>query len=251
MKRVVLVRPLGPRNVGSVLRLATNFGPCEIVLVAPARPSLLIHPDFRQMSHGVENAAERIRVVGTLAEALSDASASYGFTVRVREHRALFDWRDVRERVAERAADEEERVALVFGSEANGLTSDEVEPIETLVRLPSADEHNSLNVAMTVAVVLSTLFFAGAPSAAARSTSPVRLKDRAFLVAHLKDVLGPLTTSEPARRDLVASIERVFSHAPLETRDARAWHLLARALGSRRTPADYGLASAPWEEPAR
>ena len=249
MKRVVLVRPLGPRNVGSVLRLVTNFGPAELVLVAPPKRSLLVHPDFEQMAHGVPDVSQRIRVVERLSDALADATASFGFTVRPRGHRPLGDWRDVRERIVARAQDADELVALVFGSEGNGLTTEETEPIEELVRMPSADEHNSLNLAMTVGIVLSTIFFSDAPSAALRSSSPVRRADRAFLVATLKEALGALTKTEPARRDLVDSIERVFSQAPLETRDARAWHLLARAVGADRTPADYGIGDKAWEEP--
>jgi hypothetical protein len=47
------------------------------------------------------------------------------------------------------------------------------------------------------------------------------------------------------------SIRRVFGRAPLETRDARAWHLLARALGNEKTPGDYGLEMRAGEEAQR
>ena len=239
MTRIVLVRPQGPRNVGSVLRLVTNFGPAELVLVAPPKPSLLIHPDFEQMSHGVEDVASKIRVVDSVEEALEDVARSYGFTARRRDHRELHDWRDLRPEIARTAASEP--VALVFGSEENGLTVRETEPLQELVRMPTTNEHTSLNLAMSVGIVLSTLFFDGAPSAATQSSSPVFGRDRRFLVEHLKATLANLTTTAPARRDLVASIERVFARAPLETRDVRAWHLLARAVGSDKTPADFGL----------
>ena len=59
MKRVVLCRPAGPRNVGMILRIVENFGPCELVLVNPVRPALLVHPEFEQMSHGVEDALRK------------------------------------------------------------------------------------------------------------------------------------------------------------------------------------------------
>ena len=71
MKRVVLVGTAGPRNAGMVLRAVANFGPAELVFVAPARPSLLVHPEFDQMSHGVENVREWVRVVDGLEEALA------------------------------------------------------------------------------------------------------------------------------------------------------------------------------------
>ena len=72
VKRVVLVRPQGPRNVGSVLRLVANFGAAELWLVGPVRPSLLVHPDFEQMAHGVEDVAARVVVVPSLERALAD-----------------------------------------------------------------------------------------------------------------------------------------------------------------------------------
>ena len=230
MYRVVLVRPQGPRNVGSTLRLVANFGPAELVLVAPTRPSLLLHPDFEQMSHGVEDVAAKIAVVRTLGEALADCTFAFGFTARGRDHRALCDWRDARDDLIARARASEERVALVFGSEENGLTGAEVAPLQELVRFPTSDQHTSLNLSMSVGLVLSAIFFAEAPSARSETSSPIDGAARALLIERMKEVLGRQGTSAPARRDIVSSIERVFSVAPLETRDARAWHLLVRAL---------------------
>ncbi len=241
MKRIVLVRTQGPRNVGSVLRIVANFGPAELVLVRPEKRSILVHPDFTQMSHGVEDVAAKVRVCDSLAEALADCTASFGFTARARDHRHLTDWREARGNVIERCADEDETVALVFGSEENGLTGEETDPLHELVRMPTTDEHTSINLAMTVGIVLSTIFFADAPSARTEGSTPLPGGQREFLVEHLKHALGELTTTGPAKRDLMASIERVFSRAPLETRDARAWHLLARATGSEVEPADLGL----------
>ncbi len=241
MKRIVLVRPSGPRNVGSVLRVLANFGPAELYLVAPQRPSLLVHPDFEQMAHGVEDLEQKLRVVDTLGEALADVTTSYGFTARGRDHRRLVDWRAARGDVIARAARPDEVVALVFGSEVNGLSKEETDPLHELVRIPTSDEHTSLNLAMAVGVVLSTLFLEDAPSAHLDASTPLPGSDRVYLIERLKDVLGAQTRTPNARRDLVASIGRVFARAPLETRDARAWHLLVRALGGEASPRDYGL----------
>lgn len=241
MKRIVLVRPQGPRNVGSILRVVDNFGPAEIVLVKPDKPSLLIHPDFEQMSHGVERIVEKIRVVDDLHEALADCTGSYGFTARARDHRALRDWRDVTGELVTRTSSSEP-VALVFGSEENGLTGAETAPLQELVRMPTSNEHGSINLAMTVGIVMSTLFFADAPSAETEGSKPISGAARRFLVERLKEVFGQRALSAPARRDIVAATERTFSLAPLETRDARSWHLLARALGGKKkAPQDYGL----------
>jgi TrmH family RNA methyltransferase len=243
MKRIVLVRTAGPRNAGSVLRAAANFGPCELVLVHPEKPSILVHPDFEQMSHGVEAATERVRVVPTLAEALSDCTYSVGFTARSRDHRELHDWRSVREALTARTADPGQRVALVFGNEETGLSAEETAPLAELVRIPTSDEHGSLNLAMAAGLVLATLFLDRPELESVRHQNAVPLPgaDRRFLIERLKEALGPIPWTPSARRDVLASIERVFGRAPLETRDARAWHLLARALGNEKTPGDYGV----------
>ncbi len=41
------------------------------------------------------------------------------------------------------------------------------------------------------------------------------------------------------------SIERIFSRADLLSSDARAWHMMMRALGSTKTPPDFGLNPSP------
>src|SRR5262245_22650036 len=122
MKRAVLVRTAGPRNAGMALRACENFG-AELWLVAPARPALLLHPDFELASHGVDDAQKRVRVVATLEEALADTTASVGFTARARGDRSRRDWREAQTEVLEWTRDPDQVVALVFGSEVNGLTS--------------------------------------------------------------------------------------------------------------------------------
>jgi tRNA (cytidine32/uridine32-2'-O)-methyltransferase len=94
VKRIVLVRTLGPRNVGSVMRACANFGVDDLVLVAPQRGSMLVHPEFEQMAHGVQDLRQKIRVLDSLEQALADTTRSLGFTARARGQRKRKDWRD-------------------------------------------------------------------------------------------------------------------------------------------------------------
>ncbi len=243
MKRVVLVRPSGPRNVGTVVRVCANFGPVEIRLVAPERPSMLVHPDFEQMAHGVADMRERCVVVATLEEALADCTASIGFTARSRGQRKREDWRSVRDVVSTRANDDAERVALVFGNEVTGLESRDTALLQELVHIATSAEHSSLNLAMAVGVVLADLFTAPRLKRKERPPKVLSGEGREYLKATLKHVFGEKVALTPsARVDILSAIERVFSRAPLEDRDARAWHLMARALGSTLTPKDLDLA---------
>jgi TrmH family RNA methyltransferase len=241
VKRVVLVRTAGPRNAGMALRAVLNFGPAELVFVAPERPSLLVHPEFEQMSHGARNVRARVRVVERLEDALADCTRSFGFTARVRGARVRRDWREARDEVAA-ATDGEDRVALVFGGEEFGLTSADNDLLEQLFFLPTSEEHTSINLAMAVGIVLSSLFTAAGAHGREDDAHLVTGADRTYLQEHLKQVLGgQVARGEAARRDIEGAIERVFSRAPIESRDARAFHMMMRALGSGSTPMDFGL----------
>ncbi len=242
MKRVVLVRPSGPRNVGMVLRACANFGPCELFLVAPEKASLLVHPDFVQMSHGVPAGAARVRVLDSVGEALDGCTDVVGFTARAHEHRRRHDWREMREGLRARSADPEVQLALVFGNEVRGLETQDVKLLRELAWIPTGAEHTSLNLAMAVGIVLSDLFTGTSGRKRERSAKPLGAAAREYLKANLNHTFGDkVARTRSARTDILASVERVFARAELEDRDARAWHLMCRALGSTLTPKDLGL----------
>ena len=245
---MVLVRPSGPRNAGMVLRVCDNFGPCELVLVAPERPALLLHPEFEQMSHGVAGVDAKVRVADTLRAALADCTAAVGFTARVRDDRVRRGWNEARPELAERAAAPAGRLALVFGSEESGLSADDAGLCQELVHVRTSPDHTSLNLAVCVGVVLQGLFTGQDVHRREPGGHPLTGAEREFLKANLKYVFSEkVARSAEARRVIARSIERVFSRAPLETSDARAWHMMARALGSAMTPQDFGLDPSPSE----
>ena len=228
--------------MGMVLRITENFGPCELVLVNPERKSVLVHPDFEQMSHGAEDAVERISVVEDLPSALGDCHHVVGFTSRGRNEVLLEDWRLVKDELAGIGAREDERLALVFGNEQMGLDAAEAGLCQRLVHVRTSPRHTSLNLAVAVGVVLEPLFSGEVRLPNESGGYPLPGAHREFLKAHLKAVLADrIARGAPAQRDVASMIERVFSRAPLETRDARALHMVLRALGSESTPGDFGI----------
>src|SRR5262245_49520269 len=194
------------------MRAVANFGPAELVLVAPKRKSMLVHPDFTMMAHGVENVRDRIRVVATLRDALHDTTHSVAFTARPRDGRVRADWRKRADQFRELCDDPRELVALVFGSEADGLDTAEVDACKEIAYLPTAEEHQSINLATAVALVLYTLFSGRAMHKKERGPRLASERQLAFLREHLKAVLGErVALSLAAKRDIERSIDRVFT----------------------------------------
>lgn len=224
------------------MRAVANFGPAELVLVAPQRKSMLVHPEFTMMAHGVENVRAKIRVVATLAEALDDATHSVGFTARPRDGRQRVDWRERADEFRTRCDDPAQIVALVFGSEADGLDRAETDACKELVYLPTSAEHQSLNLATAVSIALFTLYTGDAVHKRERGPRLSSERQLHFLREHLKAVLGEkVALSVAAKRDIEQSIDRVFTRVPIESRDARVWHMMMRALGSKLAPRDFGI----------
>lgn len=228
--------------MGAILRAALNFGPTEVYVTSPARPSLLVHPDFELMSHGGEEARKSIHVVDTLEEALVDCHYAVAFTARARKKQLRHDWRDRGPQLQPIADDKEERLALIFGNEETGLTREEALLAQEVAHLRTAPEHTSLNLAQAVIVVLYSLFTGTEVHQTEVRQKLLDERGRTFLKERLKEVLaGRVAMTPSAAVDITAMIDRVFTRAELEPRDARAWHLVLRALGSETTPAEFGL----------
>ncbi|MEZ6004100.1 MAG: RNA methyltransferase [Planctomycetota bacterium] len=239
---MILCRPAGPRNVGMILRVCENFGPTELFLVRPSLASLRVHPEFVQMSHGVADAAQKLHVVETLEEALAPCTHSVAFTARVRGQRKRRDWRSLQGEIFEALAEPEVHLALVFGAEEMGLTREEVELCQHLAHIRTTSVHTSLNLAMSVGIVLSGLFRGQGHRQKEPGGTRLNGDGREFLKKRMIEVFaGQVARSEEAARLIEASIERVFSRAELENRDARAWHLMLKALGSEMRPDSFGL----------
>lgn len=145
---IVMVGTRFPENVGMAVRACANMGCGGLTLAAPerwdvekARP-LATPKGMRRL--------EAVRVVDSLAVAVSDKVRVYGTTARTG------GWRQsllTPEQAAEELAPlllEGCGVALVFGPEDRGLSNEEIETCQRLVTIPTSGDASSLNVAQAV-----------------------------------------------------------------------------------------------------
>ncbi|MEG2173633.1 MAG: TrmH family RNA methyltransferase [Desulfovibrionaceae bacterium] len=150
--RVVMVKTRFPENVGMAARACANMGADEIVLVDPE----LWHIDkARPLATAKgQTLLEAVRLVPTLAEALTGTSLVLGTTARTGGWRR--EWLTPESAAGEVAAvlAEQAAVAVVFGPEDRGLDNDEVELCHRLVTIPTVPGVSSLNVAQALLLVL-------------------------------------------------------------------------------------------------
>ncbi|MEB3333162.1 MAG: TrmH family RNA methyltransferase [Synechococcaceae cyanobacterium] len=181
---LVLVEPSGPLNIGSVARLCANFGIAELRLVAPRCDPLA--EEARRMAVHALPLLEAARVLPDLDSALADCRRVVATSGRgegdplppvsccealswLLQSGAAEEPGAAGEPVAGEVAGAAP-LALVFGREDRGLSSDELLRAGRIVRIETDSAYASLNLSHAVAVVLHALHeLRHAPAAAAAS----------------------------------------------------------------------------------
>src|SRR5262249_49989732 len=148
--RVVLVRPSLAPNIGAVARVMRNFGLTDLYLVQPHADPLC--DDAKKLSTHGEGVLHTARSVTTLGDAVGECVLTVATSARLG---GLFRQQNVTTpaklmpRLVEAMASGP--VALVFGPEATGLTSEEVSRCHFLLTIPADEAYPVLNIAQAAA----------------------------------------------------------------------------------------------------
>src|SRR5579862_797415 len=185
--RVVLVAPRNPLNIGAAARAMSNFGCTELRLVNPYEVA------FREARSAVkaQKVLEKAKEYPTLGEAVADCGLVVGTTSighRALEHplkRLELGGKLIARKLASAP------VALLFGSEKFGLSNADMSHCHWLMRIPTREEHGSMNLGQAVAVCLYEI--ARQPSAArvaAGLENPADAERLERLTVRLEEVLA-------------------------------------------------------------
>ena len=178
---VVLVSPRNPLNIGAAARAMANFGFSRLSIVAPFAQNWM----EAKSAVGAPDLLREAKVYATLAEALAHATlvlgtgsldrrrpvqAILGLPQAAAQIRAILaapenprstkgtGFSPYTSRVGlDRALAPEAnfaRIALVFGSEKHGLTSDDLSWCHALIAIETCDAQPSMNLGQAVAVCL-------------------------------------------------------------------------------------------------
>ena len=147
---VVLVRTRNPLNLGAVARAMSNFGAGELRTVQPFGKAWR----EAQSAVGAGEVMAQAKEFATIAEAVADCALVVGTTsVGNRELKhPLHDLVEAAPMLRERMR--AGRVAVLFGSEKWGLSNEELSYCHWLLRIPTREEHRSMNLGQAAAVVL-------------------------------------------------------------------------------------------------
>ena len=151
--RVVLVATRNPLNMGASARAMSNFGALHLRVVKPYEKAYRESVSAVGASAVMKSAEE----FATVPEAVADCSLVVGTTaVGNRDVRQpLLGLQEAARLIRQRM--ENSRVALLFGSEKRGLSNDDMSYCHWLLRIPTREEHRSMNLGQAAAVCLYEL----------------------------------------------------------------------------------------------
>jgi TrmH family RNA methyltransferase len=221
--KVVLVAPRNPLNIGAAARAMSNFGFTDLRVVNPYEVA------FREAKSAVKS-QKTLADAGefkTVGEAIADCALIVGTTSK--GHRALEHPLHRLELGGKLIGKHPGPVALLFGSEKFGLSNDDMSHCHWLLRIPTREEHGSMNLGQSVAVCLYELIRNPKVKAAPEPKRLAAAADLDRLTELLEQVLaesGYVHRQESTRLKL----RRLIRRMNLNAHDAEIWLGMLRQI---------------------
>ena len=153
--RIVLVGPKFEGNVGAVARSMANFGLDELYMVNPCD---IGDEAYSRSKHGKQVLLDAVTVTD-LEDAIKDCFLVVGTSGIVTEGDKNYVRIPISAReLSERLNGYEEKVAVLFGREDQGLFQNELAMCDMLVSIPASKEYPILNMSHAATIVMYELF---------------------------------------------------------------------------------------------
>jgi TrmH family RNA methyltransferase len=204
----------------------SNFGSSRLRVVKPYEQAFREARSAVGASSVLQNAEE----YATVAEAVADCSLVVGTTAgRARKLRdPLKPLEEAAQTIRKHLASG--RVALLFGSEKTGLSNQDMSHCHSLLRIPTREEHSSMNLGQAVAVCLYELIQPSRIPAEARAkmASSFQLNRISTSLLDALRVSGYLPAGSKASAE--EKVRRLVHRLQLQGEDADVWLGMLRQI---------------------
>ena len=224
---IILHRPHYPENVGAAARSAKNMGIKRLILVEPFDCDLT--RVLKMATHNAEDVVTEMEVFTDLKSALESFQYVVGTTARIGSHR-----QNVRppRRLAEELVNvsQNNRVAILFGSEDRGLANSHLRYCDALVTIPTAG-FTSVNLAQAVMILAYEIFLASTDEPKSFTPRLANKDELEGMYDHLKETLANINFINPENPEYwMTSLRRFFSRIGLRAREVKLIRGFCRQL---------------------
>jgi tRNA/rRNA methyltransferase/tRNA (cytidine32/uridine32-2'-O)-methyltransferase len=149
--RVILLEPKESLNIGSVARAMMNLGFQDLVLVSPLNFDTERAATTARRAKSLFNPAQ---IVSTLEQALASCTYVAGFSTKDSKNTPpvmlLEQWS---QSLPKLCLPENAKIGLLFGPEDTGLRYEHLPVCNSIIRIPTCDDYDSLNLAQAALLV--------------------------------------------------------------------------------------------------
>ena len=226
----VLVEPESPGNVGSVARAMKTCGFKKLILVNPCE---LDHPEMRMLAHRSRDIVQKANIVPSFDDAVSDKHLVVATTMRKRHFKFPFYTPDeISAKILPVAL--EQPVAVVFGSERNGLSNDQLLQCHMHSSIPTATQNPSLNLAQSLMIYTYTFFQKMNDIQTAYQYELATQNELEKFYEHLQASLNLVHfVPRDGIENFITRLRRLIGRAMAEHRDVRLLHKLLQIFETR------------------
>ena len=209
--KIVLVGTTHPGNIGAAARAMQTMCLTRLTLVDPQCP---VGEIAYARASGANAVLDQRDTVETLSQAIADSHCVVATSAR----RRSLSWPEVEaDELGDLIAgfDDDHRVAVVFGREHSGLSNEELQLCNYMVRIPTNPDFSSLNVASAVQLLCYEIFKHQVPEAVIKrpdaSDLPASSAELEGMLVHLQQVMQDSGFLDPAQpNQIMQRMRRLF-----------------------------------------
>ena len=217
----ILVRPQMGENIGSVARAIKNFNIKYLRIVNPR----CNWPSQKALatSVGAKDVLKSAKIYDSVKKSIKDLDIIFASTSRIRKvNKKVISILDLKKKIKNK-----QKIGVLFGPEASGLSNDEINCADYLVKIPTNNKFSSLNLSHAAIIFCFQLFqFFSNNKVAYNSTykSSVATKSQVdkflnFIIKELdkKGFLQP----DHKRQSMIRNINNIFHRINLSEQEIR------------------------------
>ena len=148
----ILVRPQIGENIGSVARAIKNFNITKLRIINPRCE----WPNQKALatSVGAKDILKSTKVYNSLEKSIGDLDIVFATTSRIRKmNKRIISVIDLKKKI-----NKKQKIGIVFGPEASGLSNDEISYADYIVKIPTNNKFSSLNLSHSAIIFCFELF---------------------------------------------------------------------------------------------
>ena len=217
----ILVRPQLGENIGATARALKNFNFSKLRIVNPKRG--WSSKKAIATSVGAKNVLQSSKIYHSLDKSVGDLDMIFATTSRIRKvNKRIISITSLNKKIKSK-----QKIGIIFGPEASGLSNDELNCADYLVKIPTSKKFSSLNLSHSVILFCFQLFvFFSKEKFIYESKYKSPKANKSEVNKFLKFIIQSLDKRgflqpDHKRQSMIRNIENIFYRTSLSNREIR------------------------------